>query len=525
MKAEMFDLQKNAYGYIRVSTEEQVDGASLLNQRLAIEAYATSHNIKVVGWYEDDGKSAKTAKRPRLQDMLADCKKHKGEIDYVIVYNLTRLSRNVDSFGRDIGPRLVSAGVKLLSTQENIDDSPHGNLMKNFALMMGQFDNDIKSEVVKDNMRLVAQQGYWQTSAPLGFQIIKVPVEGKSKDGKQKTRSLLEPDTRDDLCYKLTDILKRFAGGDMIPTNALEVAHDMGVRAKNGKPLSLNTMIHILRSPVYCGHICSKKLTGGEMVKALFDGIISRDVFERNKSILDGNKPNFNPQPNETYPLKVTLFCPLCGTRLRASAPTSGSGKKSPRYHCPLKGHGSISVSKMHQAFNDHLDTIMPTDGTVKLFKEITRRTARQRLGDANRQIETLRGALNALDDKVCKALDAFIAGDMSGEEKGMYIDRLKAERATTEAKISELEKTQRINESTIEYVCNFITMTAKLWRDSDYESRIALQRIIYPTGTTYNIKEGKFGTDRLSPLYSVMAHEKDALKRLELPHGARDWS
>ncbi len=42
------DIRRVAYGYTRVSTEEQVDGASLENQRIAIQRYADQHDYVVV---------------------------------------------------------------------------------------------------------------------------------------------------------------------------------------------------------------------------------------------------------------------------------------------------------------------------------------------------------------------------------------------------------------------------------------------------------------------------------------------
>lgn len=43
------DIRRIAYGYTRVSTEEQVDGASLENQRRLIQKYADDHDIEIVG--------------------------------------------------------------------------------------------------------------------------------------------------------------------------------------------------------------------------------------------------------------------------------------------------------------------------------------------------------------------------------------------------------------------------------------------------------------------------------------------
>ena len=140
----MNEVTKKVVGYTRVSTEEQVDGASLENQNRAIRNYAERNNMEIIEWFEDPGVSAKTANRPGLQKLLEFCKEHKGEIDHVVVYNISRISRNINSFCADIGQRLATSGVTLRSTMENVDETPIGKLMLTFALAIHQFDNDVK---------------------------------------------------------------------------------------------------------------------------------------------------------------------------------------------------------------------------------------------------------------------------------------------------------------------------------------------------------------------------------------------
>lgn len=147
-------------GYIRVSTEEQAQGLSLDNQKEAIANYAKFHNIKIVRWFEDPGISAKTARlRPGLQTMLQHIIKNKGEIDVVVVYDLTRLSKDMMSFSGDILPILSSSGVSIESTREPVDDTPIGKFIMNLGISFAQLDNDTKSELVKDNMKTNAKNG------------------------------------------------------------------------------------------------------------------------------------------------------------------------------------------------------------------------------------------------------------------------------------------------------------------------------------------------------------------------------
>ena len=87
---------KTAVLYLRVSTASQVqtdydpEGISIPAQRVACERKAEQMGLTVVGEYVEPGRSATTiAKRPVFQQMLERIK-HERDVDYVIVYNLSR---------------------------------------------------------------------------------------------------------------------------------------------------------------------------------------------------------------------------------------------------------------------------------------------------------------------------------------------------------------------------------------------------------------------------------------------------
>lgn len=85
-----------AIGYLRVSTEEQVEsGAGLAAQRAAITAEALRRGTDVA-WYEDAGQSARTLRRPAMERALAALRSQ--EADTLIVAKLDRLSRSVLDF-------------------------------------------------------------------------------------------------------------------------------------------------------------------------------------------------------------------------------------------------------------------------------------------------------------------------------------------------------------------------------------------------------------------------------------------
>lgn len=72
------------------------------------------------------------------------------------------------------------------------------------------------------------------------------------------------------------------------------------------------------------------------------------------------------------------------------------------------------------------------------------------------------------------------------------------------------LEERQQLNETTIEYVLNFIDKSAKLWSDANLESKRALQKLLFPNGLHIDLKAKKCRTEDLSPLYSVICNKKE---------------
>ena len=82
------------YLYTRVSTTMQVDGYSLDAQKSRMKAFADFNDYKVVGEYEDAGKSGKSIEgRLEFNRMMEDIKSGKDGVSYVLVFKLSRFGR------------------------------------------------------------------------------------------------------------------------------------------------------------------------------------------------------------------------------------------------------------------------------------------------------------------------------------------------------------------------------------------------------------------------------------------------
>ncbi len=115
--------------YIRVSSDEQVQGTSLDSQESKCRAYCADKNVQVEHVFREEGESAKTADRTELLKALDYCRKHRGKIAAFVVYKVDRFARNAeDHFA--VKSRLLKYGTKLHSATEAIGDDPVSKLLE-----------------------------------------------------------------------------------------------------------------------------------------------------------------------------------------------------------------------------------------------------------------------------------------------------------------------------------------------------------------------------------------------------------
>lgn len=136
--------------YIRVSTEEQhLNGLSLPAQKKALTEFAEHNNYTIVGYYADEGISARKPMKHRqgLLRLLEDVKRDK--IDMILVTKLDRWFRNIKDY--NITEEILQAHHCHWKTIfENYDSSTaNGQMVINIMLSVNQAECDRTSERIK----------------------------------------------------------------------------------------------------------------------------------------------------------------------------------------------------------------------------------------------------------------------------------------------------------------------------------------------------------------------------------------
>ena len=169
----MWMKTKKCYIYTRVSTSMQVDGYSLDAQTDKLRKYAEFQEMMIAGEYSDAGKSGKnTDGRPEFLRMLNDIEEGKDNVDFVLVFKLSRFGRNA----ADVLSSLQSMqdfGANLICVEDGIDSSKDsGKLMISVLSAVAEIERENILVQTMEGRRQKAREGKWNGGfAPYGYKL------------------------------------------------------------------------------------------------------------------------------------------------------------------------------------------------------------------------------------------------------------------------------------------------------------------------------------------------------------------
>ena len=134
--------------YLRLSRDdEDIDGStksesnSISSQRELIRSYVREHeDMELFDIYVDDGYSGTNFDRPEFKRMMADIEA--GNVNCVIVKDLSRLGRDYIEAGRLIQKTFPAFHVRFIALTDNFDSKSADNNTKSLVLPVKNFIND-----------------------------------------------------------------------------------------------------------------------------------------------------------------------------------------------------------------------------------------------------------------------------------------------------------------------------------------------------------------------------------------------
>ena len=280
--------------YMRVSSEEQLEGFSISAQLTALKEYCVKNNIDIHDSYTDEGISGTKEDRPEFQRMIRDAEK--GMFSVILVHKFDRFARKVELSQR-IKSRLKKANVNVISISEPIEDSPIGFFQEGLLELLSEYFIKNLSTEIKKGQKQRSAEGYHHGSVPFGY---------RTKDGKAY---IIEEEAK--IVREIFTLYLKGLGYSKIAKHL----NYSEIPSRKNKQFTYFAVGRILSNPVYAGYV----VFNGQLYESKADPIISRETFEAAKQErgVKGVRYNYKTNRQNEFLLLGILKCGECGSVMR----------------------------------------------------------------------------------------------------------------------------------------------------------------------------------------------------------------
>lgn len=219
---------KNVVGYLRVSTDGQIDKYGIDAQRSDIMTYCAKNDMYIAKWYCDEGVSGVKEERPAFDEILY------GEVENppyeaVVVAKNDRIARDINVYYY-FKMLLKKKDVELISVSEDFGQfGVMASMLEAFTLCVAEMEREnIKRRTMAGRREKAAEGGFSGGRPPYGYKVVEhelVLVEEEA----EVVRDIFR-------CRSVRMTMKEIA----------ELLNMKGVSKRNGKPVDQSMVQSIL---------------------------------------------------------------------------------------------------------------------------------------------------------------------------------------------------------------------------------------------------------------------------------------
>jgi site-specific DNA recombinase len=422
------DIGHKAVVYARVSSKEQEkEGFSIPAQLKLLEEYAGRYGFLVAQEYVDV-ETAKQTGRAAFGEMIGYLKAHPS-IRVLLVEKTDRLYRNLKDWvtvdDLEVEIHFVKEGVLLSRGSRSSEKFMHG-----IKVLVAKNYIDNLSEEARKGMQEKAEQGIWPTVAPLGYRNVA------GTDGKK----IIEPDPGS--APIISRLFEWYATGTLSVKEAAQKAKAAGlVYRKSGAPVPLSTVHATLRNRLYMGEF----LWNGRLYVGKHQPLVSRDLWERVQSVLDGRHAKKHRRLKHNFAFSGLIACGHCGCSI------VGEIKKQRYvyYHCTgYKGQCKepyVREEIIEQRFSELLGRLTFDEEVLAWVRDALHASH----ADEKREHETAISRLRAEYDRLQSRIHAMYVDKLDGKVDAAFFDRMSTEwRSEQERCLREIERHRAADQS-----------------------------------------------------------------------------
>ncbi len=414
--------------YIRVSTDEQVNGTSLEDQLEKCKAFCNAHGYDIFNVYKDEGFSAKNLDRPALQETLS----HINDYDVLVFLKLDRLTRNMKDLTYLV-QLFTDKNKGLQAVLEAFDTtSISGRLMLNILGSFAQFEREtIGLRTISGKIKRI-KEGHWVQSAPFGYKKVgKYDLEIYEPEA-HAVRFMIDLYLKGYGCRKIANEL-----------NAQQI------KPRSGKFWKENLIYNILFNPIYGGFTTwgvrktlpnGKRLTRYPQKEDLIHVNVPKIISEQMvfQIIDERERKAHTPRRSLTSPalLSGLIYCEHCKIRIHYKTKKL-KHKTTGFYRCHYAGFNSCTLNFVSLSIEDEVwfQAKKRVDELLEKFDiQIDEKDRIKQIHQIDKQIEKNKIAWN-------RYLDLYAMQMITLEELKEKRKQMEEENAKLEAKRNEIDQ------------------------------------------------------------------------------------
>lgn len=455
--------QKILARYLRIFSDDETigDSMSISGQRSLLEEFVNSHS-ELKDWkvieFSDDGYSGTTFQRPGMTKLLEGVRR--GEIQGIIVKDLSRFGRNYIEVGDYLEQIFPFLGIRFISVNDGFDSAKQDCSAGDISIAFKNLLHDYYSKDISNKLRAV-----WKLKKERGEYISPVAFFGytKSKDNKHKLvvdepaavivrrifSLILEGNT--------TGQIARLLNTERVPSpGAYKLKNNRpcnGNKLSRENPWTGTTVYNIVRDLRYTGCMVNGKRAYDTIASKKFrllpreqwiicenthEGIVSKELFE--KAQLCIKKSKRRTQKHETPLLSGKVRCGICGYMMQPSA------DKQQKYRCRRPQYAEAGSCSTEGIPRKHIEEVVLSSARI-LVNNLMLRDKQERIprhaDTFSTNMEQLRSLKKSIESIKRKKIILYEQYSDALIPKSKYLEQ----RDVCDSQLQELEKLSAVIE------------------------------------------------------------------------------
>ena len=374
----------------------------------------------------------------------------------LISHKLDRLARNrADDV--EINRAFEDAGVRLVSTSENIDQTPGGMLLHGIMSSIAEFySRNLANEVIK-GMGEKARNGGTLGKAPLGY----MNVRARDENGREVRTIALDEERAPLIRLAFTE----YATGNWTVRQLADHLNTLGLTIpptprRPAKPITATRLHEILRHPYYKGIVTFQ----GVEYAGKHEPLVDSQTWQTVQTILTSRRYGERQRIHNHF-LKSTVVCGQCGARLSVQNAKNSKGTIYPYFVCARRcrlhdcAFTAVLIDVVEDRMVELYQTIQLSAADRTQIEHYLHDELAQIEGDRAKAVRSLTTRRTNIEDRRRRLLHAHYEG-------AVPLDLLKEEQAELSTELNQIERQLAAYQADAAEVRQYLTQALDLLED-----------------------------------------------------------